>query len=447
MNKIKLFFILCIFSQIFCIFALDETSVLKLDLPLLDLPYQLDAMDTVGHGFFSSYANPGMAQSLAVTTDIFSAFHFGMRVFYNSSNMNAVLRNVVYYAGTALGDAVIFYLPFGNVTWMHEEFHRAVMSRYGVNSFNSIYTSEPFANTISVIHITDEDLIRFKAESPNDFIRMHEAGIESENLLIDTLQNNNFFYNKNYFTELVYWIPSISSVAYIMSDGEKRDDEKTIAERDFTGSDPIAWVYDLFKPDEPYTSRGTHASGIGIDRYRTYDDLVDRERDYLKQVRIWQFANFISPMMFGFKSLPWGKTDIRWNFTFRHYLTSFGTDLSLKLLLNINKLNFIAAYHNYQNHEHIFPAIEIEMIDYLVRIGNLGLYISPRIMLGMQPKEQIFYTPEAEFFGLISSRVDFEIHKNWLPYLEITGKTDGWAAGNEFLEKNIAVKLGISARF
>jgi len=28
---------------------------LKLDFPLFDLPYQIEAMNTVGHGFFSSY--------------------------------------------------------------------------------------------------------------------------------------------------------------------------------------------------------------------------------------------------------------------------------------------------------------------------------------------------------------------------------------------------------
>jgi len=443
--NVKLFLILLFLTV--SASAEDKTSILKLDLPLFDLPYQIDAMATVGYGFLGSYANPGMAQSLAVTTNIFSGFHYGMRAFYDSSNMNDILKNIIYYAGTAMGDGVIFYLPFGNVTWMHEEFHRAVMSRYGVNSFNSAYTAGPFSETISVIHITDEDLIRFKAENPGDFIRMHEAGIESEYLLIDTLQMNNFFYNKNYFAELVYWLPSISSVAYIMSDGMKRDNEKTITERDFTGADPIAWVYDLFKPNEPYTARGIHASGNGIDRYRTFDDLTDPERDYMKQVRIWQIVNFISPMMFGFKSIPWGKGDIRWNFAFRYILTSFGTDLSLKMLLNINTLNFIAAYHNYQNYKHIFPAIEFEMIDYPIKIGNLGLYISPGIMFGMQPKEQNFFSSKAEFIGLVSGRVDFKIHKNWLPFLEITAKTNGWVVGNEFTEKNIAAKFGISARF
>ena len=213
--KVKLFLALLFFA--FSVYAKDAVTTLKLDLPIFDLPYQISAMETVGYGFFSSYANPGMAQSLAVTVDMFSGFHYGMRTFYDTSNMNYIFRNIIYYGGTALGDTLLFYLPFGSAKWMHEEYHRAVMSRYGVNSFNSVYT---FSS--SVIKITDEDLIRFKAESPAAFVRMHGAGFEGEYLFADTLQKNNFFYNKNYFTELVYWAIYIPASSYMFQNGWKR---------------------------------------------------------------------------------------------------------------------------------------------------------------------------------------------------------------------------------
>jgi len=438
--KRKTLFLLIVF-QAFVIFANDETSILKLDLPLFDLPYQIYAMDTVGHGFFSSYANPSMAQSLSIATNLFSGFHYGMRMFYDTSTMNKILKNIIYYGGTAIGDFALFMIPFGGDAWMHEEYHRAVMSLYGVNSFNSVYV---FGNYVN--NLTDEDLTRFKMESPVNFIRLQEAGIEAEYLLIDTLQKNNFFYNKNHFSEFVYWALLVNEHIYITNPGWKGAGEN-IPDRDFTGADPIGWVYDLFRPNEPYTERGIHPSGIGIDRYRTLDDLTDRERDYIKKVGYWQFVNYISPMMFFFKSLPLGNTDIQWNFSFRHFLTSFGTDLVAKLYFTINEFNFITAYHNYQNFEHIFPAIEIEMVDYPVRIGNFGMYISPKLMIGMQPKRQDFFTSEVDFFGLIGSRIDFQIHKYWLPYFELTAKTNGWVAENEFLEKKISFKLGISARF
>jgi hypothetical protein len=152
-------------------------------------------------------------------------------------------------------------------------------------------------------------------------------------------------------------------------------------------------------------------------------------------------------MMIGFKTFPWGKTDIRWNFAFRHFFTSFGTDLSFRFFMGMDNLNFIATYHNYQNYKHIFPAIEFEIVDYPVQIGNLGMYVSPKLIIGMQPKEQNFFTSEAEFFWLFGSRVDFQLHKHWLPYMEFAVKTNGWVSGNEYLGKNINCKIGISARF
>ena len=451
MKRAFLFFVLIIGVSIFSFSQETIPPLLKIDFPLFDLPYQIDAMNTAGHGFFSSYANPSMAQSLAITSDMISSFHYGMRKFYDLSDMNVILKNVIFYAGIILGDYLLSLSPFGSISWLHEEYHRAVMSRYGVNSFNTVYV---FDNKVA--HVTDEDLARFKAESPADFIRMHSSGIEGSYLLVDTLQKNNFFYNKkrNFFSELdivpLYLVIHISDHIYVMNPDnldERSKRETTIAERDFTGQDPIGWVYDLFRPNEPYSARGIHPTGTGIDRYRQLDDLTAQERTYFKKVGYWQFVRYISPMVFGFRSLPLGNTDIRWNFSFSHFLASFGTDLSFKVFLNINKFNFIAAYHNYQNYEHTFPAIEIEMIDYQVQIGNFSMYLSPKIMIGVQPKRQNFFTSEAEFFGLIGTRADFHINKHLFPYLEITAKTNGWVAGNEFLEKNIKLILGVSARF
>jgi hypothetical protein len=454
--KTRVILLFCVIVNTVYVFAEYKQSLVKLDLPLFDLPYQIDAMNTVGYGFFSSYANPSMAQSMAVTMDMYSGFHYGMRFFYDSVDMNTVLKNIIYYGGTALGDFLLTYMPGGD-GWMHEEFHRAVMSRYRVNSFNGMNLFPIGADLVSVNKVRDEDLIRFKDESPADFVRMHEAGIEGQYLLASRLQRNNFFYNQNYFNEWSYWMTIFNSHMYVIASASPADvdastaqmnkAESDIASRDFTGFDMTAWVYDLFHPNEPYQARGPHPSGTGINRYRTTEDLTEDELNYLKRQGWWQIFNYLSPMMIGFRSLPFGNTDITWNFAFRHFLTSFGTDLTLEMLINMEKVKFMVAYHNYQNYEHIFPAIEIEMIDYPIKIKNISMYISPKIMVGIQPKRQAFFTSEAEFFGLIGSRIDFQITKHWLPYIEVMAKTNGWIAGNEFLEKNISARLGISARF
>jgi len=65
----------------------------------------------------------------------------------------------------------------------------------------------------------------------------------------------------------------------------------------------------------------------------------------------------------------------------------------------------------------------------------------------MQPENQSFKTGKPEFTGLTGCRVDFNISKYFLPYIDFTAKTDGWVAGNEFLERNTSIKAGVSARF
>ncbi|GMO41605.1 MAG: hypothetical protein Pg6C_02570 [Treponemataceae bacterium] len=430
--------------------------VLKLDLPLFDLPYQIDAMNTVEKGFFSGYANPSMAQSMAVTTDMFSAFHYGMKQFYDTMEWDKFVKEFIYHGGVMLGYFILTYLPGGD-GWLHEEFHRAVMTRFGVNSFNDMNTFPIGASMVNVNSIADEDLIRFKAESPADFIRMHEAGIEGQYLLIDRLQRNNFFYDQNFANIYIYLFDTINSHFYVAASGDPAEvdastdamnrQETGISSRDFTGFDMTGWVYDLFRPNDPYQNRGVHPSGTGINRYRKTTDLAKEELAYLQQQVYWHFFNYISPMLIGINKIPLGEDGVYGNFAFRHLLTSFGTDVSVNVFFKKPPFNLVFIYHNYLNYKYYFPAIEAELIDFPLSLGQLTLYLSPRLLIGMQPENQVFKTGNPEFLGLAGCRVDFEVTKYFLPYFDISAKTDGWVAGNEFLNGNVSIKAGVSARF
>jgi hypothetical protein len=434
---------------------------LKLDLPLFDLPYQIEAMNTVGYGFFSGYANPSMGQSLAVTADMFSGFHYGMKYFYENSNIKDMWRNIIYYCGIPLGDILLFYLPGGD-GWLHEEYHRAVMSLYGVNSFNGMNLFPIGASIVSVSKIKDEDLIRLKEKSPPDFVRLPAAGIEGEYLLINRLQRNNFFYNQGLFHEVLYWMVTLNSHFYIGAslDSNKVDVEtekmnkieKTILSRDFTGFDMTAWVYDLFRSDEPYEARGIHPSGTGINRYRTTKDLSDEEIYYLQMQINLHFLNYLSPMLFFQKSVRLGDGGLAGNFAIRHLLTSFGSVLSAQFFLkyetfNNETFNIAFAYHSYLNYRNYFPAIEVELVDYPLYLGRFGMFLSPRLIIGTQPEDQKFKTGSHEFLGSFGLRADFIISKYFLPYFDFNIKTDGWVTGNEYLDNNVSIKMGISARF
>jgi hypothetical protein len=448
-DKMTFLLIFLIFLP-FSVFAQNNEPKLKLDLPLFDLPYQIDAMNTVGYGFFSSYANPSMAQSSAVAMDLYSAFHFGVKTLYDIWNVDDKFG---WDLSLVAGNLLLLYLPGGD-GWMHEEFHRAVMTRYGVHSFNDMNTFPFGQEMVYVKSIKDEDLERFKAESPADFVRLPAAGIEGEYFLIDQLQRNSFFYNQGLRFYTLYWLITINSHAYIFASGQGNGGsdeldarETDIMSRDFTGMDMAGWVYDLFRPDEPYSARGPHSSGIGIDRYRYATDLTDEELNYLHSQRYWHIFNYISPMLLNIDRVALGDSGMYGNFAFRHLLTSFGTDVALNVYLIKDAFNMLFVLHNYSNYKNYFPSIEAALVDFPVSLGRLNLYLSPRILVGMQPENQRFKTGTPEFLGLAGCRIDLNISEFFLPYFEVTAKTDGWVAGSEFLEKNISIKAGVSARF
>jgi len=426
-------------------------SKLKLDLQLFDFPYQITAGNTVGKGFFSSYANPSMSQSLNLTASAYSGIHYGLHAAFHKRKKGYLLEAL----SVGLCDFLLIWAPMGG-GWLHEEYHRAVLTNFGVNSFNQMNTFPIGKSVIAVNRIKDEDLERFKSTRSADFVRMSAAGIEGEYLLIDQLQRSNFFHQQKLLHEILYAVVTINSIAYLFlsSNAEKADKmldetnakEIKISSRDFTGLDMISWTYDLFNPNEPYNARGIHPSGVGIDRYRKTEHLEKHELKYLKQQKYWHFLNLLSPMLLGFRSIDL-KNGFSGNIAFRHFLTSFGTDISLNVFLKKSKYNFVFAYHNYQNYKHVFPAIEVEMIDYPLFYKKLNVFLSPRIMAGVQPKNQDFMTNKVDFFGLLGCKTDFRIYKNYFSYLEVVAKTKGWVAGNVYLDDNVSIRMGFSARF
>jgi len=443
-----------------------EKAHIVFELPVFDLPYQFDAVKTVADGnvtagsFFKGYANPSMHQSLSLSTDLYTGMHYSIdRIFhinnrtdYRSLSFIKRLSYVIVLYGT---DMISIYAP-GFDGWLHEEYHRSVMSRYHVNSFNDMNTFPLGAETVSVNSIADDDLIRFKRESPADFIRMHVAGIEGEYLLNDKLQYNNFFYNQNLRHELIYWLTTLNSIMYVQtcSDPEEVDPltdemnelENAIPDRDFTGLDFTAWTYDLFHPYQAYEDRGIHPSGVGIDRYIKTTDLTSGELSYLKKQGRLQWFNVVSPMMFGVRKIMIWNYDLYGNFSFRNFLTPFGNDLSFNVLLQNSRYNCIFSYHGYKNYHNYFPAVEAQLIDVKKNIGSYSIYVSPRILMGIQPRDQAFTTNKSSFIGLAECKAELQMKGIIHPYVELSAKTKGWVAGNEFLNDNISFRCGIISR-
>jgi hypothetical protein len=437
-----------------------KPPALKLDFPLFDLPYQIDAMNTVGNGFFSSYADLSMEQSTALSLDVYSAMHFGLKKLRDTLTVNTILKDTVYYGGTAAGIFIFAYIaPFG-YPWMHNEFTRSILAQFDINSANAYYNI--FSSTSGVTGISDADLERFKKESPADFVRMNSAGIEGYILFSDKMTRDIFLRDLNDLSNITAlfstWFGAVGNMSYIIADQygfiNIDDDIDTMYDNDvgeksrsIYGNSSVNWVYDLFRPGEAYSQRGIHPSGNGIGRYIKLSQLSDSEKDYLLNQSILAALNFLSPAFYGFSSIPLGKSGFSGNFTVHHYFTSFGTDTPVEIMLKKGAFNIAFTYHNYMNYKNYFFSIEAEMTDYPVKIAGLNLLVSPRVMVGMQPKDQRFKTSDSEFLGLLGLRVDVPVSKNTYIFCDLSAKTAGWVAGNGYLDKNISVVIGVSMRY
>jgi len=437
---------------------------LKIDLPFFDFPYQTDTMNAMGYGFFNTYSSLSMNQSMAMTTNVYSAMHYGLKKLNDSLDIPKAWKNIIYYGGTAVGILAFAYvLPFG-YPWLGSEYTHSVLSCFGIDSFNGDYSF----NLSGVIGVTDSALIRFKDEAPYNFIRMNSAKIEAYNLFSNALISKYFYYNLNdlsWITALVstvivngnfspvilYDIKNMTGVVFNdveqdIEDMYKKD--KTQETRPLIGLAVLNWGYELFHPNEPYAARGLHPSGdSSVARYIRFNQFSDDEMKYLIKHSYLNLLNFVSPLLYGFRGFPLGNSGLEGNFALRHYLTSFGTDITASVFLKKKPFNMAFTYHSYQNYENYFPAIEAELVDYPLAIGKLEMFLSPRILVGMQPKDQVFKTSDPEFLGLFGLRVDFKAHKNIFPYLDFTAKTKGWVAGNGYLNANVSVATGVSLRF
>ena len=436
--------------------VLDKVA-LKIDLPLFDLPYQINIMQAMDYAFPYTYTSPSMKQSLALTMGVYSSMHYGLKRMYDSLTFAPLYKNLIYAGSTTAGILAFAYvLPFG-YPWLKHEYIRSIFSQHGIDSYEN--------NGAYFIGVTDSSLSQLKADAPYDFIRMNVTGMEAYNLFSDSMMRNSFFYDLENLSFLSAFITvflnfsfNVSSIlghelGMINVDDDEinmryKYDSSNQVERILTGVDAINWVYDLFRPNEPYSARGPHPSGDGsVARYIHYAQLTKEEKNYLILQMGLQYLNFVSPLLYSFRSIQLGETGFEGNFALRHYLTSFGADIPASIFLKYRQFDMAFTYHSYVNYENYFPAIEAELIDYPINIGKFSMFISPRVLIGAQPKNQEFKTASPEFLGLFGLRVDFRISNNVLPYFDFTAKTNGWIAGNEYLKSSVGFQTGVSLRF
>lgn len=446
---------------------------LLIDLPVLEVPHLSKAAGMAYNkrtgnlsgnnpspnaaDYLGSYESLSMQQALAVTQNLHATNYYFNNKLWNkwipaTNNKKALLNRLAANISSGVVDYALAYhlMVFGPV-WLHEEFHRNGITHQCISSHNdTYYRFGKGTPSGSVSKVRDEDLIRWKATAPQEMVRSFAAGIESQYELVRNMRKDNFFSKTNYANAVMNILITKQAVDYVNQFKQKNYDasidtannhEPTIAERDFVGWDFTAWVYDLFKPNEAYTVRGTHPNGNGIHRDIKRSDLTKEEDDYLSKMGRLQYVNFLSPAMVGISRI---KVNEKFAFIFagRHILNSFGYDLGADIFLDIKGSQWFVGLHGYQNHERFFPGIEIENPSFTVKSGKKNIPMQARAMLWLQPKDQLFKTNKATAGGLLQLRGKQQIGKMLFVYAEAEAKTKGWVAGNPYLNKNFTLRTG-----
>jgi len=423
-----------------------SASNLQLELPLFDARVN----GSVG-------AWPGMQQSLMITKGTYYLVHAGVLEIIEPSGQrrSPVRKATLKQIGLLLlADVVLTSLPPGDA-WMHEEWHRAVMSRRDIDSYNGVYDFEIFAEAIPVRKVRDEDLVRLKRDHPAEMVRLSSAGFEAQLSLNLEFDKDRFYRGTQAGAVVTQWWETVNLVGYMLTAAYDSDDVTEevsreegvdVADRDFTGLDPVGWVYDLHRPDEPYEARGVHPSGVGVDRYRSESDLTPEELSYLRTQAWLSLLNFADPTLFGLYGLhlgPRGGRHVRFNASAQHLLAPFGYSIRLNLFLSAGHVDWFSQLHCHVSDSLVLPELTLDLVRYPLPV--LGASVSPGARLWIQPEEQRFFVKSGAWGGAARLRLNIPL-RPWVEvYLEGSVKTDGWIAGDVFLGESSNASIGMEA--
>jgi hypothetical protein len=408
---------------------------------LIGAKYDLTLFDTPFNARYAE-AFPSMRQSLGITQTLTHGLNGTIGYAWNLESdsfwWNLAGRVVILGAGIAVST-----VP-GFDGWMHEEWHRAVMTQNSIKSYNEINdwpNTRTSGGGIAVSGMRDADMARLKSENHPDFIRLMSAGMEAQRELVLQLEKDAFFDRTRSPNTAQLWLSNLNTIAYVQTcasgggaDFNEARESESETEKDFTGLDCNSWSYDLHRKDEPYAARGLKKDGT-IQRYRKTSDLSDEERNFLKKHLALSYLGLVDPFLFLLRS--YAKND--WPIALRmmHQLTSFGGDTALAFFYrgdaSVSPLKIYSALHVYSNKSHVFPGLEAEILDYpaAVLLDGVPDYVTvgARALIWTQPERLDFRTSESEWGGLGGLNVAAAMRTWAIPYVFLEGKSRGWVAG------------------
>ena len=429
--------------------GLKTISRIEYDLPVYDYPFN----------GYSGYSFPSMHQSLVLTSDLSRGLHWTIaKIGTSDSSGGRSMRSLFLSVGMTFSELLMISFP-GGYSWLHEEWHRAILTSHGISSYNGVYDFNILSNAIPVSHVTDGDLIPLKRDHPQDFIRLSEAGNEAQIELARSLRKELFFNRSDCFLDWVtLLINTFSPASYVfmcsmpyadvLTAEIEKEEGSDVSKRDILGMDFTAWVYDLYRPNEPYAARGIHPSDSGISRYIKRTRLTKNESDYLLLQGLLAWVNVFNPQMamrnrFA-ASNPVTHNPLFWNVALVHHLTPFGFTIDADVMTKSGDLNLYYTLHNFCNRNNYFPGVTLGMDDLPFSLAGVKMYGSAELDSWLQPENLLFDSQKARTGYAASLELKIAVRKHVLITGSASSKSAGWKAGEVSLGKSIGATAGVS---
>ncbi len=425
----------------------QDTAIykLKLSLPLLDFP----------QNYTLPYNIPTMQQAFELSNDFYELSFWGIdalgdKIFISKSKQ--------YTNGKKIGNAVFKYglslafsqygseLPIPLGVWGHEEFHRSVLGVDNISSKNGNWLLNRWDGT--VYGISDSTLTHEKNENINNLLYSYVAGVQYEIALNQKTTLNDFYKNRtlnknalllyNAYYVFNYFKFSTSSISDSVKILAPPHESKNPMERDYAGADLTAWVYDMFNPSVPFSSRDSFPGGDGVNRRIGFSDLSSEEQSYLKNQKNLSLLNFLNPAIFFINRIK-----INYNLSFNVFTqyapTHFGNDIAIFIPVKYKQFDLLLNIHNYSNKT---------VSGFGAGAGLYNYTFSEKwesdLVLNFWNQPNTFYDNTKIPGGQISVGTKYHFKNNFDGFISLIGKTKGWTISNPYLQSNLSVQLGLN---
>jgi len=415
--------------------AAEEPAADPVSLPLFEAPRSLDT------GFRLTWDQSSSLHHLLIVGGN-HGIHLGAWKLLGGSPFWAYFAEI---GATIVFDVLTVLGPLGE-GWEHEEGHASAMAYVGLRT-QQAFNPGSTCDSGSVCGLTDEQIATVHDRRAADWVRVQEAGMETELLNVTRTERDVFFYDRPAYQHIPYLLFNVVNVeAYrqicrspdLVTVNDVMNESPDVLNRDFTGPDCTGWVFDLFRPTTPYADRGPHPLG-GIRRIRLDSDLTPEEFAYLNRMRNLGFLNLVDPFLVGISgfNVPGG---FKVAGAVRHHLTESGDMVEVTLLGRREPWKLEAALRAYSNHEHAFPGLGFQIHRYPVSVG----FVSAGVDLWLQPTDHSFYAVDGAPGGAI--RVEGALPVIWHgeAFVRLSAKTAGWVAGDPALDPAVTAAVGVN---